>query len=163
MGLRDGSRVMAAWVARWVSLMWWWHHGVSGGATRWVFSSLASQFLSRLLSTLSTLYVSRLSLSFSFFLRFSFWFWTAGFTFYFLFFFFYIFFFFLDLHGLLSLGLAGWYGSWFLEGGMSYKVRGAQVFFIYFFENIPTKNFLFWGRGGPSLLRPPPESILDLM
>ena len=127
------------------------------------FSSLASQFLSRLLSTLSTLYVSRLSLYFSFFLRFSFRFWTARFTF-----FFYIFFFFFFRFTWAPTSWAGRLG-WFMIFGRGHELqsKGGPSFF-YFFLKIYLLKIFFFGVGGPKeatprLLRPPPESILDLM
>ena len=112
MGLRDGFHMMATWSARWVSLEWWPHHGVSDGKM-----SLSCLLVS-LCTTLYSLSLSRLSLSVlpltfssSFFISFSIWFWTIGFTFFFFFFEIYI-----------GSGLANWDqwdGSWFLEGGWS--------------------------------------------
>ena len=86
---RDGSRVVAAWVARWVFGLTWWRSGRRQDGSRHLglSFSLASQFLS-VVPTLYSIGLSRLFLSvlplnfsfpFFFFIHFSIW--TTGFTF----------------------------------------------------------------------------------
>ena len=128
MGLRDGSRVMAAWVARWVSLTWWWHHGVSGGAARWVF--LKSCLSISVSTTLYSEYSLCLSpLTFFFFFS-SFFFSVLDCWVYFFFLHFFFFFRF-------TWASASWAGrlGWFMIFGRGHELqsKGGPSFFLFFF------------------------------
>ena len=117
-GLQDGSRVMAAWATRWVSLAWWRHHDVSNG--KMGLSSLSVSLCTTLYSlSLSRLWLSLLLFSFVFLFGFR----LLGLLFFF--------FFFWDLHGLWAswLGLVGWF--MIFGGGTELQSKGGPKSFFF--------------------------------